>query len=122
MTFPFPRVDDGLGHAWGLRGQHPQEVWERFSERYEAQAEVLWTCFETLGFDPGLDWAGSEDGEAIIGRGADGEIIVLYHLEDPDQALALQEAVSKGDLLRFVQATIESLASDAAFYAPLSER
>lgn len=122
MKFPFPRLDDGLGHAWGLRTQQPHEIWERFSENYEAQAEVIWNCFENLGFEPVLDWAGSEDGEAIIGRDADGEIIVLYHLENPEQALALQDAVSKGELLEFVEDTIDSIAEDAAFYTRLSDR
>lgn len=122
MKFPFPRIDDGLGHAWGLRGQHPQEVWERFSEQYETQAEALWTCFEKLGFEPALDWAGSEDGEAIIGRNSEGEIIVIYHLEDPDQAIALQNAASKSELRKLVEETIESLANDAASYAKSNER
>lgn len=122
MKSPFPRADDGLGHAWGGRGTRPQEVWERFSEPYEAQAQALWACLETLGLEAALDWAGSQDGEAIIGRDSDGEIVVLYHLEDPDEAIALQGAASKGELRAFVETTIADMSKDAGSEAPPRDR
>lgn len=85
----FPRADDGLGFAWGLELDRPTLVWERFSPAYEEQAARLWDEFAARGWHPALEWAGSQDGEAIIGRDDDGEIVCFYHLEDPSTAQEL---------------------------------
>lgn len=102
MDHPFPRQDDNKGHAWGLLTDQPEEVWERFSHRYETQAETVWKSFEQLDLIPSLEWAGSQDGEAIIGRNSEGEILALFHLEDPEQAEALQTAIATGNIISFI--------------------
>ncbi|MFN8084235.1 MAG: hypothetical protein U0Q14_08395 [Dermatophilaceae bacterium] len=79
----FPREDDGLGFAWGLEFDRPRHIWERFSPAYEKQAARLWDEFAAKGLHPALEWAGSQDGEAVIGRDDAGEIVCFYHLEDP---------------------------------------
>lgn len=103
---PFPRADDGLGHAWGLAGAAPEAVWERFSASYEAQAEALWHAFAARGWRVALEWAGSEDGEAIIARDQGGDIVLLYHLEDPAEAERLRAARESGRLDAFIKASL----------------
>ncbi len=39
-----------------------------------------------MGWVPELGWAGSEGGEAMIARDQDGEMTLLFHLEDPAKA------------------------------------
>lgn len=92
----FPRTPDDKGHAYGLLGAVPEQVWERFSDRYEAQAEALCNVISDMGYVAALEWAGSQDGEAIIGRNATGEIVVLYHLEDPNEAEQIEKAIAEG--------------------------
>lgn len=94
----FPRRDDGKGWAWGLRGESPQEVWERFSTTYEAQAEEVLSAIAALGFRAELDFAGSEDGESALGLTEDGDIAVYLPLEDPVEAKLIASARSQGAL------------------------
>ncbi|MDO5528021.1 MAG: hypothetical protein Q4F71_01340 [Paracoccus sp. (in: a-proteobacteria)] len=88
---PFPRADDGFGHAWGLAGAAP---------------EALWRAFAARGWRVALEWAGSEDGEAIIARDQGGDIVLLYHLEDPAEAERLRAARESGRLDAFIKASL----------------
>ena len=91
MTHPvFPRQTDDLPHAFGLEGEAPQHVWERFSPAYESQAERIWHALEAAGLTPEFGGAGSEDGEYLTGIDATGEYVVLIHLEDPQEAKRLE--------------------------------
>lgn len=113
----FPRPDDGLSHAWGLSGPTPVEIWERFSPAYEAQAADLWDAFAARGWAPALEWAGGQDGEAIIGRDAaddPGEIVCLFHLEDPQVAQSLAAARSAGKLDAEIDQELNALSDEAA--------
>lgn len=117
---PFPRSRDDKPHAWGLTHENPIEIWERFSPAYEAQAETLWAAFRQMGLEPALEWAGSEDGEAIIGReassrpGREAEIVVLFHLENPDEAMLLQKAIATDRLAALIEADIRETEAAAA--------
>ena len=117
---PFPRTPDGKPHAWGLKGKVPAEIWERFSPAYEAQARTVWSAFAALGYDPALEWAGSEDGEAIIGREArprprrTASIVVLFHLENPQEAVRLQQAIAGGRLKALIADEIRQSEAEAA--------
>lgn len=113
----FPRKNDYLGHAWGLTGSEPVEVWERLSPAYEAQAEALWNAFAARGLNPSLEWAGSQDGEAIIGRDDDDEIVILYHLESPAEARTLALARAEGSLNRLIATHLRELEQEAQRYA-----
>lgn len=120
---PFPRSRDQKPHAWGLVHNVPTKIWERFSPAYEAQAETIWTAFDALGLDPALEWAGSEDGEAIIGRepsaksgakpGAEPDIVVLFHLENPQEAERLQSAIAAGTLAALIEGDIREMQADS---------
>lgn len=114
---PFPRPRDDLTPAWGLLGDEPATIWERFSPLYEAQAERLWKELAALSLEPALEWAGSQDGEAIIGRDTDGEIIVLFHLEDPKEAQMLEKAIDGGELMATIIRTIRETAYEAGLHA-----
>lgn len=103
---PFPRPRDDLPHAWGLDGPEPQRIWERFSPAYEAQAEAMWHALLDAGLSPSLDWAGSEDGEGIIGSDADGEAVVAWHLEDPREAVRLRRAIAARRLPALIAAAL----------------
>lgn len=100
----FPRRDDGKGWAWGLKGARPAEIWERFSPAYEAQAELLLAALARRWPVAALDWAGSEDGEAAIAGNGEGRLEFSYHLEDPQAARRLAEAIADGRLDEFVEA------------------
>ena len=91
----FPRTPDGKSRAWG---GDPTDVWYRYSPAYEAQAEALVHAIAAAGLTPALAWAGSEDGEAAVGRDASGEVVVLFHLEDPAEARRIAEAMESGRL------------------------
>ena len=82
----FPRSDDGAGWAWGLDGETPAKVWERFSPAYEAQAERVMRAVAARGLTPSIDGAGSEDGEFIAGQDRAGNYVLLVHLEEPASA------------------------------------
>lgn len=117
---PFPRPRDDKPHAWGLTHEVPTEIWERFSPAYEAQAETVWAALRQMGLDPALEWAGSQDGEAIIGRtasaqpGREAEIVVLFHLENPDEATLLQKAIATDRLASLIDADIRETEIAAA--------
>ena len=82
----FPRTDDGAGWAWGLDGETPAEVWERFSPAYEAQAERVMRAVAARGLTPSIDGAGSEDGEFVAGQDPAGTNVLLVLLEEPASA------------------------------------
>lgn len=103
---PFPRTPDAEPHAWGLSRERPHEVWERFSARYESQAEELWNAVAALGLIPSLEWAGSQDGEALLGRDKNGALVVTFHLEDPKEAENIAKAISMNSLAMFVHDSI----------------
>ncbi|MDO5632425.1 MAG: hypothetical protein Q4G22_11390 [Paracoccus sp. (in: a-proteobacteria)] len=88
MTPTFPRTPDDLPRAWGLTGDVPVKIWERFSPAYEAQAERLIHAIAAQGYGAEFGGAGSEDGEFIIITRA-GEAVALIHLEDPAEAQEL---------------------------------
>lgn len=96
----FPRQDDGKGWAWGLRSDAPQELWERFSPAYEAQAQEVLTEIEHLGLKATLDFAGSEDGECALGRTPENEIALYIPLEDPVEAKLISAARARGTLAK----------------------
>lgn len=104
-TVKFPREDDGLGWAWGLAGKKPEEVWERFSPAYEAQAEEILQALQGLGYVAQLDWAGSEDGEAALAY-KDGQLRLVVHLEDPVDAGLLQNVRAAGTLPAHLRALL----------------
>ncbi|ARJ68506.1 hypothetical protein [Paracoccus contaminans] len=89
MSASFPRAPDGEPHAWGLTGSRPEQVWERFSPAYEAQAERLVRALEARGWQVFLGGAGSEDGEYVAARRGDGQSLFLCHLEEPAEARAI---------------------------------
>ncbi|MFB2531863.1 hypothetical protein ACEYYB_11560 [Paracoccus sp. p4-l81] len=99
----FPREDDGLGWAWGLSGDTPTEVWERFSPAYEAQAEAVLAEISAQGWLAVLDWAGEQDGEAAIGLTDDDHIALILHLEDPVEARLIESAIRDGSLPALVR-------------------
>ncbi|MDO5704662.1 MAG: hypothetical protein Q4G49_06245 [Paracoccus sp. (in: a-proteobacteria)] len=101
MTSPFPRQPDGAPFAWGLSGDTPQTIWERFSPAYEAQAERLWHSVTAMGLVPVLGGAGDQDGEYVAIADATGEWLHLFHLEDPAEAqeLAVLDDAALADLL-----------------------
>lgn len=92
---PFPRTPDGLPNAWtGDDG--------RFTPGYEARAEAVWDAVIAAGYTPSITYAGSEDGEALLICGEDGELQMLLHLEDPAEQEAIDRAIADGSLQRFV--------------------
>lgn len=102
----FPRNDDGEGWAWGLEGDTPAQIWERFSPAYEAQAAAIWAEVIAMGLTPELGGAGSEDGEFILGRDAQGQAQLFQHLEDPNEAQTLEKARREGTLRTCLLATL----------------
>ena len=116
---PFPRRNDGKPHAWGLAGTDPYEIWERFSPSYEAQAQAMWEAFENMGLVPALEWAGSQDGEAIIGRDHADEIVVLYHLENPEEARMVQQALASGTVMDFIERSLNEERKETERYRKL---
>ncbi|WP_182353637.1 hypothetical protein [Flaviflexus huanghaiensis] len=98
---PFPRVPDGLPDA-------PENVEKRFSPPYEERAERLWQAIVDLGCRPSLEWAGSEDGEAIVGRGADDRVRIVIDLEDQAQQQAIDELYSRGALSEWLSETLKN--------------
>lgn len=98
----FPRKDDGKGWAWGLKEDKPLYVWERFSSAYEAQAETIFAEIEAMGLSPALEGAGGQDGEFAIGRDDAGEAKIFVHLEDPDVADELSDAIAQSNLRTYL--------------------
>lgn len=94
-TGPFPRTPDGLPDAEGNEEK-------RFSAPYEARAEQLWHAIADLGCRPSLEWAGSEDGEAMVGRAADDSVLLVIDLEDPAQQRAIDALIDSGELSRWL--------------------
>lgn len=94
----FPRADDGKGWAWGLTGDRPEKIWERFSPAYEAQAAEVVAALARLFGRSELDFAGSQDGEAAVALAPSGRALLLLHLEDPQLAQELAEARAEGRL------------------------
>ncbi|MDO5622512.1 MAG: hypothetical protein Q4G24_13695 [Paracoccus sp. (in: a-proteobacteria)] len=102
MTRPrFPRPHDDAPHAWGLTGDVPLEVWERFSPAYEAQAERLALALEDRGYRVEFMGAGGQDGEYINVIDASDTYVALIHLEDPEEAQELA-AMDDAALLRWI--------------------
>ncbi|MDO5648142.1 hypothetical protein [Paracoccus sp. (in: a-proteobacteria)] len=102
MTKPnFPRQPDGEPYAWGLSGDAPETIWERFSPLYESQADRLWCAIDGMGLTPVMGGAGDQDGEYIAIADASGEWLHLFHLEDPSEAQELAALTDAGlrDLL-----------------------
>lgn len=97
---PFPRVPDGLPDA-------PENVEKRFSPRYEERVERLWRAITELGCRPSLEWAGSEDGEAIVGRGKDDRVLIVIDLEDVDQQQTIDRLHGSGQLHSWLSETLK---------------
>lgn len=104
----FPRTDDGLGWAWGLSGDTPVEIWERFSPAYEAQAEAVLEEISAQGWLAVLDWAGEQDGEAAIGLDDQDHIALVLHLEDPAEAQLIAQAIRDGNLPDLIRQASQS--------------
>ncbi|MBE1556677.1 hypothetical protein [Sporosarcina limicola] len=49
-------------------------------------------------------WAGSEDGEAVVGTDQHGEIVCLIHL-DPGKIVIMEKAVNEGRLKEYISGT-----------------
>lgn len=107
--YPFPRPRDDKPHAWGLDGDTPTQLWERFSPAYEAQAQRIARAFEASGCRVEFSGAGSEDGEYIVGLAKDGNCLALLHLEDPNEAQKLAK-MDDDALTAFVTSRIEGKA------------
>lgn len=103
----FPRQEDERGWAWGLKGAEPMEIWERFSPAYEAQAEMLLSALACRWSEVGLDWAGSQDGEAAIAKHDDGTLAFCHHLEDPQAARELADAIVHDRLDEFLNTRMQ---------------
>ncbi|PIE09937.1 MAG: hypothetical protein CSA72_09955 [Rhodobacterales bacterium] len=101
----FPRLDDGEGWAWGLRGDAPVEIWERFSPAYEAQAEAVCDAVRAMGLTPMIGGGGSEDGEYVMGTDETGVAQFLIHLEEPQAAEAIAQAKAEGRLHAYLEAS-----------------
>ncbi|WP_147599362.1 hypothetical protein [Flaviflexus massiliensis] len=98
----FPRVPDGLPDAWVGDGG-------RFTPGYESRAEELWKAISKLGFHPTFDWAGSEDGEAIVARDSEGHAQLIIDLEEPQQQRIIDSKLAEGILTEWIREEISSL-------------
>lgn len=116
MTTIFPRPRDAEPHAWGLEGDTPAHVWERFSPAYEALAERLVRALEARGYRVSLGGAGSEDGEYLLVQHPDRDgpdsYVLMCHLEDPSEAQPL-DALDAGGIEAWIDEVI-----DGRFDAP----
>lgn len=96
----FPRDPDNQPEAYpGGDG--------RFSDSYEARAQTLAQAVEMAGYAPALDWAGSEDGEALLALDkTSGELMWVVHLEDPHEQALVDQHIASNTLYTFVQDAI----------------
>lgn len=92
---PFPRMPDGLPDA-------PHNGEERFSAPYEKRAEHLWEAMIAAGCQPSFEWAGTEDGEALVGRDGSDSVLLVIDLEDPTQQNAIDTLIATGDLASWI--------------------
>lgn len=73
----------------------PDDEVEQYCADREHCAALAAKLFTTFCHEVTLDWAGSEDGEAVVGLGDDGELIALVHL-DPRNIEMLTRAEKQG--------------------------
>jgi len=98
----FPRVPDGLPDAFeGENG--------RFTPSYESRAKEVWNAMTQLGFHPTFDWAGSEDGEAVVARDVEGHAQLIVDLEEPGQQELIDRKLAEGSLAQWICEEISSL-------------
>lgn len=84
--------------------QHPlAPLWTRGSPEYTALAGQLLTAMARVFDRAELGFAGSQDGEAALGLDADGTLVFLRHLEDPDTAIELAAAIAHTDLEAYLR-------------------
>lgn len=98
----FPRIPDGLPNAWD--SEEP-----RYSAGYEKRAELIWDAMTDLGFFPTIEWAGSEDGEAIVARGKDSKALLIVDLEDPEQQKTMDLLIAEAGLAFWIREQIAHL-------------
>lgn len=77
-----------------------EDVDQYVADREAAAAEAL-EVFRAAGFDVRRDFAGSEDGEAVVARRPDGEIAFLIHL-DPQGVAEMSAARRDGTLKEYL--------------------
>ena len=62
-----------------------------------------------LGFLPTIEWAGSEDGEAIVARGKDRKALLIVDLEDPKQQKTMDLLIAEDGLAFWIREQIAHL-------------
>ncbi|PKK39507.1 hypothetical protein ABB02_01221 [Clostridiaceae bacterium JG1575] len=79
----------------------PDAMVEEYVKDREHLAEEATKIFKKYCVSVSRDYKGSQDGEAIVGRNADGEIQMFVHL-DPHDIKAMKKAHKKGTLEQFL--------------------
>lgn len=95
------------------------DIWTRGSDAYNKQAEMVLSELADLYHSSTLEWAGSEDGEAAIGLYKNGKISTLFHLENPQDALALKKAIREKNLRGYIlQSELDIINESLQFNKP----
>lgn len=95
IPHPFPRTADGLPNAWtGDDG--------RFSPVYESRAERLWHAVLAAGYQPSINYAGSEDGESLLVCDQQDTLVMLIHLEDPNEQAIIDQRLAEGSVAKWI--------------------
>ena len=81
----------------------PSSEVELYKRQREELAEAALSFFGTFCYSVAREWAGSQDGEAVVGCNVNGEIIALIHL-DPGGIEMMQKC---NTLLEFNKALLE---------------
>ncbi len=97
------------------------DIWTRGSNAYNRQAGMIVVELSHLYDSACLSWAGSEDGEVAIGRYEDGEIATLFHLEDPQEALALRQAIREKRLRAAILSSELDIINESIKYDKLTK-
>lgn len=96
---PFPVEADGmtLVDAYYI----PNDALEAYIKDRDEMAAKAMRIFQKHCHSVRRDYAGSQDGEALIGCDEDGEIMLFIHL-DPDGIDAMKTADENGELERWL--------------------
>lgn len=98
----FPRPGERPGYSPTPENKATEEVFDRCSLAYEAQAAAVWDALEEQDLKVWITGAGQKSGETICaGRAYDDPALVI-HLEDPTEALAVAAARDAGKLDEYI--------------------
>lgn len=75
----------------------PDEYLPMYLEDRQVYTEKAYRLFEEWSDSVSIDYKGSQDGEALVGRDAQGEILYFIHL-DPEGIAGMKEADQSGQL------------------------